>query len=66
VATREHDRIVETQPEARQGERGPTVLALLDVSTGLAVLVLGIAWFVFFLQPIQLHAADFQLAASGG
>jgi hypothetical protein len=48
MATREHDRIVETSTEARQGERGPTVLALLVVSTGLVVLILGIAWFVFF------------------
>ena len=48
MATREHDRIVETPTEARQGERGPTVLALLIVSVGLAVLILGIAWIVFF------------------
>ncbi|XIA68078.1 hypothetical protein ACFIOY_17790 [Bradyrhizobium sp. TZ2] len=32
----------------RQGEPGPSVLALLTVSTGLAVLILGIVWFVFF------------------
>lgn len=48
MATREQDRIVETPTEARQGERGPTVLALLVISIGLAVLILGIAWFVFF------------------
>jgi hypothetical protein len=48
MATRGHDRIVETPTEARQGERGPTVLALLVISIGLAVLILGIAWFVFF------------------
>jgi hypothetical protein len=42
------DRIVETTTEARQGEPGPSVLALLTVSTGLAVLILGIIWFVFF------------------
>jgi len=46
--TREHDdRIVETPTEARQAEPGPSVLALLTVSTGLAVLILGIIWFVF-------------------
>ena len=49
ATTRKHDeRIVETTTEARQGEAGPSVLALLSVSTGLAVLILGILWFVFF------------------
>ena len=32
----------------RQAEPGPSVLALLTVSTGLAVLILGVVWFVFF------------------
>jgi hypothetical protein len=40
--------IVETPTEARQAEPGPSVLALLTVSTGLAVLILGVVWFVFF------------------
>ncbi len=49
ATTREHDdRIVETATEARQAEPGPSVLALLSVSTGLAILILGIVWFVFF------------------
>ena len=48
MATKHHDRIVETATEARQAERGPSVLALLSVSTGLAVLILGVVWFVFF------------------
>jgi hypothetical protein len=48
MATREHDRIVETAREARQAERGPSVLALLVVSVGLAVLILAIVWFLFF------------------
>jgi hypothetical protein len=48
MATRQHDRIVETPTEARQAEPGPSVLALLTASTGLAVLILGILWFVFF------------------
>jgi hypothetical protein len=48
MATRRHGQIVETPTEARQGERGPSVLALLAVSTGLAVLILGAMWFVFF------------------
>ena len=34
--------------EARQAEPGPSVLALLTISTALAVLILGIVWFVFF------------------
>src|SRR5882757_125772 len=48
MATKQQGRIVETATEARQAERGPSVLALLTVSTGLAVLILGIVWFVFF------------------
>jgi hypothetical protein len=48
MATRRHDQIVETPTEARQAEPGPSVLALLTVSTGLAMLVLGAVWFVFF------------------
>mgnify|MGYP000851920758 FL=1 len=48
MATRQNDRIVETPTEARQGEPGPSVLALLSASTGLAILVLGLVWFVFF------------------
>jgi Flp pilus assembly protein TadB len=44
---RDHQ-IVETPTEARQAEPGPSVLALLAVSTGLAVLILGVVWFVFF------------------
>ena len=48
MVTRRHGQIVETPTEARQGEPGPSILALLAVSTGLAVLILGIVWFVFF------------------
>jgi hypothetical protein len=48
MATQRHGQIVETPTEARQAEPGPSVLALLSVSTGLAVLILGIVWFVFF------------------
>jgi hypothetical protein len=48
MATHQQGRIVETPTEARQAEPGPSVLALLTVSTGLAVLILGILWFVFF------------------
>jgi hypothetical protein len=49
MAAREEDRrIVETPTEARQAEPGPSVLALLTISTGLAILILGVVWFVFF------------------
>jgi hypothetical protein len=48
MATTEHDRIVETAREARQAEPGPSVLALLAASTGLAILILGVVWFIFF------------------
>jgi hypothetical protein len=48
MVTRRHGQIIETPTEARQGEPGPSVLALLAVSTGLVVLILGIVWFVFF------------------
>jgi hypothetical protein len=48
MATRRHQQIIETATEARQAEPGPSVLALLVVSTGLAMLILGVVWFVFF------------------
>ena len=47
MATKEHGQIVETPTEARQGERGPSVLALLVISTGLAIVILGMIWFAF-------------------
>jgi hypothetical protein len=43
-----HGQIIETAEEARQAEAGPSVLALLVASAGLAVLILGVVWFVFF------------------
>src|ERR1700737_466531 len=45
MATRHHDQIVETPTEARQAEPGLSVLALLTVSPGLAMLILGVVWF---------------------
>ncbi|MDP1582846.1 MAG: hypothetical protein Q8M18_05385 [Bradyrhizobium sp.] len=48
MATKDRDQIVETAREARGAEPGPSVLALLTISTGLAVLILGVVWFVFF------------------
>jgi hypothetical protein len=48
MATRQDRQIIETPTEARQAEPGPSVLALLVISVGLAVLILGVVWFVFF------------------
>jgi hypothetical protein len=48
MATKQQGQIVETPTEARQAEPGPSVFALLTISTGLAVLILGIIWFAFF------------------
>jgi hypothetical protein len=48
MATRQDRQIIETPTEARQAEPGPSVLALLTVSVGLAMLILGVVWFVFF------------------
>ena len=41
-------RIVETALEARQGELGPSVLMLLGVSLGLAVILMVMTWMIFF------------------
>jgi hypothetical protein len=48
MARLEDGRIVETPPEARQAERGPSVLVLLAVSLGLAIIVMGVVWAIFF------------------
>jgi len=48
MATKRHGQIIETPTEARQAEPGPSVLALMTISTGLAVVILGLIWFVFF------------------
>ena len=48
MAVKQNGQIIESATEARQAEPGPSVLALLAMSTGLAVIVLAIVWFVFF------------------
>ena len=48
MAIKKHGVIIETPTEARQGEPGPSILVLLVVSVGLAVIVMGAVWFVFF------------------
>ena len=47
MKTKEHQ-IIETPREARQAEPSPSMFMLLAISTGLAVLILGALWFVFF------------------
>ncbi len=47
MATKERGRVIETPTEARQAEPGPSVLTVLVVSTGLAILILAIVWFIF-------------------
>jgi hypothetical protein len=48
VTKRTDGTIIETATEARQAEPGPSVLMMLVVSLGLAVLILAAIWFVFF------------------
>jgi hypothetical protein len=48
MPTKKYGLIIETPTEARQAEPGPSVLMLLVISTGLAILILGIVWFAFF------------------
>jgi hypothetical protein len=48
MAIKKDSRIVETPTEARQAEPGPSVLLILIVGVGLALIVLGTGWFVFF------------------
>jgi multisubunit Na+/H+ antiporter MnhC subunit len=48
MAKKERGQIVETPTEVRQAEPGPSVLVLLAISTGVAILVLGLVWLVFF------------------
>jgi hypothetical protein len=48
MVKKKHGVIIETPTEARQRERGLSILLLMTSSTGLAVLILGMVWFVFF------------------
>jgi hypothetical protein len=48
MVVKKHGVIIETSTEARQAEPGPSVLLLLVVSLSIAVIVLGLVWFVFF------------------
>lgn len=44
----ENGRTVETATEARQAERGPSVLLVLGVSLALALVILGGLWLALF------------------
>jgi hypothetical protein len=48
IVIEKEGRIVETATEARQAEPGPSILLILVVSIILAVIVLGVVWFMFF------------------
>ena len=48
MATKQHGQIVETPTEARQAEPGPSMLAVLTVSTIALIFVFAIVWFLFF------------------
>ena len=48
MPTEKNGRIVETPTEARSAEPGPSVFALMAISTGLAILLLGGVWLMFF------------------
>ncbi len=48
MAKLENERVVETATEARQGERGPSMLVLLIASIALAVVILGAVWMIYF------------------
>ena len=48
MAKKENGVIIETATEARQAERGPTILSILVISTALAILLMAALWFVFF------------------
>lgn len=45
---KKHGVIIETPTEARQAEPGPSILVVLVLSVGLAVIILGALWLVFF------------------
>ncbi|MBR1190901.1 hypothetical protein JQ634_21450 [Bradyrhizobium sp. AUGA SZCCT0240] len=48
MAIKKHGVIIETPTEARQAEPGPSILFLLIISLGIAVVTLAIVYFVFF------------------
>jgi hypothetical protein len=53
MPTKKHGIVIETPTEARQAEPGPSILWMLSVSTGLAILILGAIWLVFFRTQLM-------------
>ena len=45
---KKHGIIIETPTEARQAERGPSVLVLLSVSLLAVIAGMAVVWFIFF------------------
>ena len=45
---KKHGVFIETPMEARQAERGPSILLLLIISVSVAVIAMAAVWFVFF------------------
>ncbi len=48
MVTKKHGIIIETPTEARQAERGPSVLILLMVSLILVAIGMAAVWYIFF------------------
>lgn len=48
MAENRDGRIVETATEARQAERGPSVLNVLVLSLVGALILLAVVWYIFF------------------
>ena len=48
MVKKKHGIIIETPIEARQAERGPSILLLLVISVSVAAIAMAIVWFVFF------------------
>jgi hypothetical protein len=48
MVTKKHGVIIETPTEARQAERGPSVLLLLTVSLIAVAIGMAAVWYIFF------------------
>jgi len=48
MVRKKHGVFIETPMEARQAERGPSILLLLIISASVAVIPMAAVWFVFF------------------
>lgn len=48
MVRKKHGIIIETPTEARQAERGPSVLFLLVTSLAIVVLAMAVVWYVYF------------------